>query len=224
MSSQPSAHTVGGPFLYVTELLHRINNEYMRAISLATTLAARSSNDETKVALFQVIDQIRALARAHEILRPPLTNTFTDLSFTMTQLCDAMTSSGLAQRGVELHLAIEKPVLLEAKRCWRAKLIVSELITNASRHAFVGQTGRISVVVKTLSGQVICRVGDNGSPAATLKRGLGTELIDALAADLEGYVERLHRPSGTVVMLCFPQDPAKRSTALSSIVKRYGVD
>ena len=58
-----------------------------------------------------------------------------------------MTSSRLAQRGVELNLAITEPVLLDAKRSWRAELIVSELITNASRHALVSQAGRISVAV-----------------------------------------------------------------------------
>jgi two-component sensor histidine kinase len=117
-----------------------------------------------------------------------------------------MTSSGLAERDIELHLAIAEPVMLDAKRCWRAELIISELITNASRHAFTSQAGRISVTVETAAGQIICRVSDDGSPTATLKRGLGSELIDALAADLGGYVERIHRASGTTITLYFPQD------------------
>lgn len=190
-----------------------MKNEYACAISLATILAARSSNEETKAALAQVIDQLHALSSAHEILRPPLTTALTDLSANLTKPCRVMTSSRLAQRDVELNLAITQPVLLDAQRSWRAELIVSELITNASRHAFVSEAGRISVAVKTASGQVICRVSDDGSPAATLKRGLGTELIDALAADLDGYVERLHKASGTTVTLCFPQGLAEGSTA-----------
>jgi two-component sensor histidine kinase len=205
MSWQPSIEPADRPFLYVTEFLHRVNNEYTKAISLATRLAARSSEEETKAALAQIIDQLHALARAHEVLRPPLTTAFADLSANLTQLCQAMVTSGLAQRGIELHLSISKPVLLDAKRCWRAQLIVSELITNASRHAFVSQAGRISVAVKTASGQVICRVSDDGSPATTLKPGLGTELIAALAADLDGYVERLQKTSGTTTTLRFPQ-------------------
>ena len=117
-----------------------------------------------------------------------------------------MTSSGLAERDIELHLAVTEPVMLDAKRCWRAELIISELITNASRHAFTSQAGRISVAVETAAGQIICRVRDDGSPTATLKRGLGSELIDALAADLDGYVERIHKASGTTITLFFPQD------------------
>jgi two-component sensor histidine kinase len=216
MSLQPSVHAADRSCLFFTEFLHRVKNEYACAISLATTLAAKSPNEETKAALVQVSNQLQALASAHDILRPPSTTALTDLSANLIQLCRVMTSSGLAQRGVKLDLAITGPVLLDAKRCWRAKLIVSELITNASRHAFVSQAGRISVAVKTASGKIICRVSDDGSPAATLKRGLGTELIEVLAADLDGYVERLHKASGTTVTLCFPQDIADRSTALES--------
>jgi two-component sensor histidine kinase len=216
MSLQLSVHAADRSLLFCTEFLHRVKNEYACAISLATILAARSSNEETKAALAQVIDQLHALASAHDALRPPLTTALTDLGANLTQLCRVVTLSRLAQRGIALDLAIADPVLLDAKRCWRAELIVSELITNASRHAFVSQAGRISVAVKTASGQVICRVSDDGSPAATLKRGLGTELVEALAADLDGYVERLHKASGTTVTLCFPQDIAERSAALES--------
>jgi two-component sensor histidine kinase len=209
MSFRPGVPVADRSLLLFAEFLHRVKNEYACAISLATILAARSSNEETKAALAQVIDQLHALASAHEILRPPLTTALTDLGANLTKLCRVMTSSRLAQRGVELNLAITQPVLLDARRCWRAELIVSELITNAARHAFVAEAGRISVAVKIASGQVICRVSDDGSSTATLKSGLGTELIDALAADLDGYVERLHKASGTTVTLCFPQGLAE---------------
>jgi two-component sensor histidine kinase len=214
MSSQPTVHAADRSLLYVTEFLHRVHNEHTCVVSLATGLAARSSNEETKAALALVIDQLCALASAHEILRPPLTTALADLSVNLGQLCRAMTSSGLVQRGVELTLAITEPVMLDAERCWRAELIVSELITNASRHAFASQTGRISVTVKTAAGQVICHVSDDGSSTASLKRGLGTELIDALATDLDGYVERLPEAAGTTVTLFFPQGLAERSSAL----------
>jgi two-component sensor histidine kinase len=48
-------------------------------------------------------------------------------------------------------------------------------------------------------------VSDDGSAVATVKPGLGTELVDALAADLDGNVERHHATSGTTVTLRFPQ-------------------
>jgi two-component sensor histidine kinase len=205
MSLQTTIQVADRPFLYVAEFLHRVNNEYTSAISMATRLAARSSEKETKAALAQVIDQLHSLARAHELLQPPLATAYVDLSTSLTRLCHAMILSGLAQRGVELHLSISSPVLLDAKRCWRAQLIVSELITNASRHAFTSRAGRISVAVECMAGHVLCSVSDDGSPPTNPKRGLGTELIDALVEELDGYVDRIHEESGTTVTLRFPQ-------------------
>ena len=205
MFSQSDVHAADRPYLYVAEFLHRVQNEYTCAISLATRLASRSSHEETKTALTQIINCLHGLAASHQMLRPPLTTAPADLSANLAQLCHAMTSSGLAQRDIELHLTVTESLMLDPKRCWRAELIISELITNASRHAFTSQAGRISVRVETAAGQIICGVSDDGSPTATLKRGLGSELIDALAADLDGHVERIHTASGTTITLCFPQ-------------------
>jgi two-component sensor histidine kinase len=206
MSSQSDVHAADPTYLYLAEFLHRVHNEYTCAISLANRLAARSAHAEVKTALAQIVNRLHALAASHQMLRPPLTTASADLSANLTQLCHAMTSSRLAERGIELHLTVPEPIMLDAKRCWRAQLIISELITNAERHAFMSQAGRISVAVETAAGQIICRVSDDGSPTATLKRGLGSELIDALAADLDGYVERIHKASGTTIALFFPQD------------------
>jgi len=206
MSSQSGGHAADRAYLYLAEFLHRVHNEYTCAISLANRLAARSAHEETKTALVQMTNRLHALAASHQMLRPPLTTASADLSANLIQLCQAMTSSGLAERDIELQLAVTEPVVLDAKRCWRAELIISELITNALRHAFTSQAGRISVAVETAAGKIICRVSDDGSPTAILKRGLGSELIDALAADLDGYVERIHEASGTTITLFFPQD------------------
>ena len=206
MSSQSGVHPADRPYLYLAEFVHRVHNEYACAISLANRLAARSAHEETKTALRQIINRLHALAASHQILRPPSTAASADLSANLIQLCHAMTSSGLAERDIELYLAVTEPVMLDAKRCWRAELITSELITNASRHAFTSQAGRIFVAVEAAAGQIICRVSDDGSPTATLKRGLGSELVDALAADLDGYVERIHKASGTTIALVFPKD------------------
>jgi two-component sensor histidine kinase len=224
MSSQSSSHAADRPYLYIAEFLHRVHNEYTCAISLATRLAARSSHEETKAVLVQIINRLHGLAATHQILRPPLTAAFVDLSANLTLLCHAMTSFELAEQGIELHLAITEPVLLDAKRCWQAELIISELITNALRHAFASRGGRISVAVKAVSGQVICRVSDDGSPTTSLKRGLGSELIDALATDLDGYVERIHKASGTTMTLFFPQDLDEPPTVSIPFVKQSRVD
>src|SRR5882724_4961827 len=110
MSSQSGVHAADQTYLYLAEFLHRVDNEYTCAISLANCLAARSAHEETKTALAQIINYLHALAASHQILRPPLTAASADLSANLTLLCYAMTLSGLAERDIELHLAVTESV------------------------------------------------------------------------------------------------------------------
>jgi len=216
--SQSTVMPIDHSLLYVTEFLHRVQNEYTKAISFASMMATRSPNPETKAALCQVIDHLHALAKGHHTLRPPVPGQLVDFTADLTQLCRNLTSAGLDQRGIALHLTVCGPVLLDGERCWRANLILSELITNASRHAFGKRGGRISIAVAMTRGWIVCRVSDDGSSSPTLQPGLGTQIVDALTADLEGDIERKYTKSGTVVTLSFPKNlgPAEHRLELGA--------
>ena len=125
-------------------------------------------------------------------------------------------SRDLDQRAITLHLTVPGFLLLGSVRCWRANLILTELITNASRHAFDTQGGRISVAVTTAGGWIACRVSDDGRAAPTPEPGLGTHLVDALTADLGGDVERIYTQSGTIVTLSFPRNRGPAEDYLNS--------
>jgi two-component sensor histidine kinase len=192
--------------LYVAEFLHRVQNEYTTAISLASTMALRSVNPEAKAALTQMIDHLLASAKAHRLLLPRSPGGLVDFTSDVTRLCRIAVSSVLDQRGITLHLKIPEPVLLDNLKSWRANLILSELITNASRHAFESRGDRISVAITLACGQVVCTVGDNGSSVRAPKSGLGTQLVNAIAEDLEGSIQRCYSESGTIITLSFPKD------------------
>jgi two-component sensor histidine kinase len=213
-----SPSMVGEPIerslLYVTELLHRVQNDYTRAISLASTMEMQSS--EAKDALRQIVDHLLASAKAYHLLWPRPPGELVDFAAEATGLCRAMVSSILDQDGISLNLSAPSPILLDGFRCWRANLILSELITNAARHAFNARGGRISVTVAASCGRVTCRVSDDGSASGTPKPGHGTHLIDALAADLEGNIERRYTATGAVIMLSFPIDPGSSKSRLDS--------
>ena len=202
--------------VYVTEFLHRVQNEYTKAISFASMMATRSPNPEAKAALCQVIDHLHASAKAYRALRPPVSGELVDYGADVTTLCQIMASAGLDQRGIALDLTVCGSVLLDSVQCWRANLILSELITNASRHAFGTRGGRISIVVTTACGWIVCRVSDDGSSAPTLEPGLGTQIVDALTADLNGDIERTYIETGTVITLSFPKNLGPAEQHLSS--------
>jgi len=56
-----------------------------------------------------------------------------------------------------------RPLPLESGRCWLLGMIVSELITNATRHAFAGRRGEIRVELFRAGAFVKGSVADNGS-------------------------------------------------------------
>jgi two-component sensor histidine kinase len=199
-------------FLYVSEIL-RIRSEYSRAISFASILTKKSNNQETKDALGEIITHLRAVAETHRVLRPPMIDGSVDLIDVISQLCDAVSASDFRRREIELSLGVCDPIFLEANRCWLVSLIVAELINNSFRHAFATRSGRIEVSLIVSDNLVLCNVSDNGSAAAPVTAGVGTGLVDALVAELDGVVERLFRGGGASVTLLFP---IEASTALLS--------
>jgi two-component sensor histidine kinase len=192
--------------LHVGELIHRVVNEYARAISLASLIAAKATNDETRDALREIINHLLATAEIHRVLRPPVADGPMDLTSMATRLCQAMTvSSEFRRRGVSLELQIGSPILIESERCWLACLVLAELVNNSCRHA-VSSSGRIIVAIRASHEQVFCKVSDTGSKTGAAAPGLGTRISDALAEELEGAIDRQFGQLGSTVTFSFPRD------------------
>ncbi len=191
-------------WLYLAEFIHRINNEYSTSISLASNAAARSSSQETRDALKHIADHLHSCAGVHRVMRPSLSRTPANLTEHLTQLCAAMSCAGLKDRGISVQLLSHEPVSTDEAVCWRVGLLVGELITNASRHAFSTAGGSIKVSLSRDSEVIICSVIDDGSAKTRFEPGLGTRLVDALAAELGGSVYRRSGDAGTGVWVSFP--------------------
>lgn len=194
-------------FLHVGELIHRVVNEYARAISLASLIAAKATNDETRDALREIINHLLATAETHRVLRPPVVDGAMDLTNMATRLCQAMTvSSEFRRRGVSLELQIGSPILIDSERCWLACLVLAELINNSCRHSISSSSGRITVAIHASHQRVFCKVSDTGSKTGTAAPGLGTRISDALADELEGAIDRQFSQLGSTVTFSFPRD------------------
>jgi two-component sensor histidine kinase len=193
--------------LLIAELLHRSRNEYARGISLASLIAARSCSEETKAALGQVVDYLRRSVETQRLLCPPIRPGARNFAENLTELCRAMTASfDLEQRGITLLLRVDEPLWLDSRQSWRIGLIVFELVNNACRHAFEGRGGCISVAVAAAPSRMVCRVSDDGASASHFAPGLGTDIVDALAAELGGVIERRHTDRGTDVTVSIPRE------------------
>jgi two-component sensor histidine kinase len=199
--------------LLLDELNHRISNEFASLIAIVSRAATASGTEDVKRALRGVAQLLHHYAQAHRALRPPDRETLVNAEGYLSDLCRSISRSKLDHMNVDLVLAAP-PLMLESDRCWHLGMIVSELITNAARHAFAGRPGKIRVELVRTDGLVRCTVSDNGSAPADVQPGRGIRIIEQLATALDGSFERKSGFAGTAATLIFPyREPGKRSFA-----------
>lgn len=190
--------------LLLREFSHRINNEFASAIG-TLSIAARSANDEAKAALAAVQDQLQMYARVHHALQMPEHTSCIDAAEYLRQLCRAISRSRLESKNIGL-LLVERIFRMNSERCWRLGLIVSELITNAERHAFGNDGGLIRVELLPSLSFIECRVTDNGTSKANTRPSHGLKIVEALARSLGGTIDQRFGPRGATAVLIFPTE------------------
>jgi two-component sensor histidine kinase len=196
----------GDPWLFLTEIEHRVANEYALAAASVSLAAARSTNLDVKATLGLTAQRLRDYAQVHHVLRAPTLEFEVDLADRLRDLCLALSRASLEERGISLTLA-ETRLQVGAQRAWRVGLIVFELVINSVRHGLGGRPGAIRVELGVSRGCIHCVVADDGHGAQEWRPGLGARLVDALAGELGGFVQRDFRSNGARVMLTFPRFP-----------------
>jgi two-component sensor histidine kinase len=108
-------------------------------------------------------------------------------------------------------------VSLAAKVVQPLSMLLHELATNAAKYgALSGQEGRVEVVwlLDTSDDTLHLRWREDGGPPIPhppTRRGFGTRVIDATAAQLGGTVQRRWQPSGLSCEVRFPLQRILRS-------------
>src|SRR5262245_65805898 len=93
---------------------------------------------------------------------------------------------------------------LPARRAWIVCLIISELVTNAARHAFAEcDGGEVIVDVRQRDGALLIAGADDGQGRFS-SPGCGAGIIDALAEELGGVLRRNHSPRGYIIVIKCP--------------------
>jgi two-component sensor histidine kinase len=83
-------------------------------------------------------------------------------------------------------------------------MVVSELVTNAARHAFGEGGGEIRVELRLSQSFVECSVADDGAAVAPICPARGLKIVARLVAGLDGRIERRSSPRGTMWVVVFP--------------------
>lgn len=193
------------------ELQHRVANNLAIVSSVLALQARRAgAGTPTATALDDARERLATMARIHRRLYDP-TSAARDLPLYLEEFSrDLIGASG---RDIATRVQAER-FDLDVSRLTTLSLLVSELVTNALKHAFeAGRKGGEIVISLCAEGdeRIALRVSDNGRglPEGFLDSaptGLGTQIVASLARQLGGEI-RWTSEGGATALVTFPLDP-----------------
>jgi two-component sensor histidine kinase len=119
-------------------------------------------------------------------------------------LCGALSEAVLEPAGVRCEASIESGTL-PAWQCHRLALMLTELATNAAKHAFPNKKGAlIRIEVGNHEGSWLCTVTDNGVGATGPLQGAGSRILEGLARSISARMQGEAGLGGTRVTIAMP--------------------
>ncbi|WP_205421154.1 sensor histidine kinase [Rhizobium terrae] len=188
--------------ILLREVYHRVKNNLQVIDSLLMMQAKKLTDPDAKVALQSLRKRVYALGLVHHQLMGSANLKSFDVAPFLKELTENIVEGG-AERGINLSVdAIPLDVGLDF--AVPMGLLVTELVTNALKHAFPDRTGNVSVTLQREDdGKITLVVADDGqgqaeSETATgqFRPGLGAGIIAGLVAQLGGTMT-IHSNNGT---------------------------
>ena len=186
---------------------HRIGNSLATVSSLLGLQLARTSSDEVRTALEAAQLRVQAIASGHRRLRLGADLETTDAAEFLADVIDDLAVTVPPGKPVRFEKQLQDMVI-PARDATTLGIVVSELVTNAVKHAFSeGQGGTILVRFERPEGGVtLLTVEDNGKGLVEGSQdGLGALIVKQLARQFGGgepeYRERAGGGTSVTVQL-----------------------
>jgi two-component sensor histidine kinase len=191
----------------VNEINHRVKNSLQLVASMFNLQATASGDPALTQSLNEAIGRVTAVARVHERLyRSPNVHSV-DLSAYLADVCadlDALAPQATVQ------FTSTDPIVMSTDRCVRVALLLTELVTNAAKHARPGTACAVSVALKRQGDDAISlSVRDDGDGLPNgfdikKSKGLGMKLVTALVSQTGGTIRAAHNQSGAEFIAVIP--------------------
>jgi PAS domain S-box-containing protein len=196
--------------IYLREIHHRVKNNLQVVSSLLYLQSKNVSDPRMLEILLESQERVRSIALIHEQLYKSVDLTHVDFREYLNNLTTNLFQTyGIQGGGVKLKTDINERVSLTLDKAIPCGLIVTELVSNALRHAFVDRSkGTVSIELRQNGdGTASLVVGDDGAglPSHIDFRhtpSLGIQLVNTLVNQLGGTIE-LTRKKGTVFTVTF---------------------
>jgi two-component sensor histidine kinase len=196
-----------------SEADHRVAN-HLAILSAFVTLKAgeleRAPNSPSpasvRILMRSVDAQIRAIARLHRMMMSGGANTSVDLASLLHEVCESF--AGDRSGRITIGEDLSPDCLVEAERALPISQIVSECVTNATKHAYPRDVrGAIAVrCYRAPDRTLVVEVSDDGigvppAPLSGQPDGFGLRLMAALAAGVKGRLSFDRSEPGLTVRL-----------------------
>jgi two-component sensor histidine kinase len=192
--------------MLLEELQHRVANS-LQIIAAIILLKSRTvTSEESRLHLQDAHDRVLSIAAVQQHLHVAGNGGSIEIEPYLSKLCESLTTSMISNdRPITLKV-ISDGGSVTSREAVSLGLIVTELVLNAVKHAFLNDKidHRITVAYDVAGTNWRLSIADNGmgKPASDLARakaGLGTSIVKALAQQLDARVELSSGPQGTTV-------------------------
>lgn len=191
------------------EIHHRVKNNFAILVSLINMQKSQSQNEEFKQSLTNLQLRIRTMALVHEMLYR--SEDFERISFPdYVRSVASVISATYGRMNVHLNYQLE-PIIINIETAIPLGLILNELLSNAYRHAFTGNSeGEISIVLQKHSSgnSYALSISDSGAglPEGFTMEGsktMGLQVVDILVKQIEASLQ-IEQKNGTSFTIIFP--------------------
>ena len=195
----------------LAEIHHRVKNNMQIVSSIVSLELDKAVTEEARTICVATMARVRSMALVHERLYEERDFSSIDLAGYMRSLVALI--GDIYGGSIDYGWDVE-PVEAPPETAIPFGLLVQEALTNALKYGATEGGGiRISLFLhRREGGEVELRVSDEGPgfPRDRPEKGLGMELMKALAAQLDGRLGFSSAP-GAVVSLCFTPRPPQSS-------------
>lgn len=206
--------------ILIQEIQHRVANSLQIIASVLMQSARRVQSEEARGHLHNAHHRVMSIAAVQRQLSTSAGGRV-ELRTYLTQLCQSLAASMIADpERLSIVVSVDDSAV-EADVSVSLGLIVTELVINALKHAFLDQSvGSIRIDYRSAGSDWTLSVTDDGVGMSTgadePKAGLGTGIVEALARNLQGTIHLSDANPGTAVTIIHREADDRPSDLLAS--------
>jgi len=149
--------------------------------------------------------RLAAVARVHRGLQQDAQPEAVDLATYLGDLIEGLHDAMAAEEALAMVVDLT-PIAMAADRAMQIGLLLTELVTNAWKHAYAGRPGPLAISLERLGAQFRLVVADKGrgTKGASAGTGFGMQMIGAVVEELGGTVAHEDNRPGLRVIVSAP--------------------